>query len=31
MTLVREDRVVLTAGVPVVPPGAALGIYVGPG
>ena len=28
LTLVREDRVGHTAGVPVVPPGAPLGSYV---
>ena len=31
MLLVREDRSVCTAGVPVVPPGAAPGSYVQPG
>ncbi len=28
LTLVREDRVGQTSGLPVVPPGALLGIYV---
>ena len=28
LTLVREDRVGQTSGLPVVPPGAPLGIYV---
>ena len=31
LTLVREDRVGLTSGLPVVPPGAPPGIYVGIG
>ena len=31
LTLVREDRVGLTSGLPVVPPGASPGIYVGIG
>ena len=31
LTLVREDRVGLTSSVPVVPPGALLGSYVGKG
>ena len=31
MTLVREDRVVRTAGVSVVPPGAMQSSYVWPG
>jgi len=31
LTLVREDRVGPTSGAPVVPPGAALGSYVGKG
>jgi hypothetical protein len=31
LTLVREDRVELTSGAPVVPPGALLGSYVGMG
>ena len=30
-TLVREDRVGLTSGLPVVPPGAPPGIHVGIG
>ncbi len=31
LTLVREDRVGLTSGLPVVPPGAPPGIHVGIG
>ena len=31
LTLVREDRVGLTSGLPVVPPGAPPGIYIGIG
>ena len=31
LSLVREDRDGLTSGVPVVPPGASLGIRVGKG
>ena len=31
LSLVREDRDGLTSGLPVVPPGAPLGIYVGIG
>ena len=31
LTLVREDRVGLTSGLPVVPPGALPGIHVGIG